>query len=143
MSSHRPKVNKHFLKVVKKSLKISRKSGSLFDIVVLPLMKIWSFGKKKSNFTEPDSLAIQNIKECISFSFLHIKRNKVIKDILCIKMDVNGIAQGYTVDVISEYLLLHRSNNFIVVIGAYFIYTHATGVVKDTVTVNFYKLFAS
>lgn len=110
-------VDAHFRNVVKRSLEINKDTNGLFDITVLPLVEAWGFTKKGIIPSEPDAATLKKIKENIGYSLLKIDGNRVIKKKTGVKIDVNGIAQGYSVDVISNFFLDHKINNFIVEIG--------------------------
>jgi thiamine biosynthesis lipoprotein len=102
--------------VIKKSLDTYRQTGGIFDITVEPLVQAWGFGPKKVA-SLPDSAAIKAIEACIGSSNLYIKDNTLYRTKPCIKLDVNGIAQGYSVDVVADYLEAHGIQNYLVEIG--------------------------
>lgn len=106
----------HLLKVVKKSLDTYRQTGGIFDITVEPLVQAWGFGPKKVTGL-PDAAAIKAIKACVGSNYLYIKGNALYRSKPCIKLDVNGIAQGYSVDVVADYLEAHGIRNYLVEIG--------------------------
>ena len=113
----------HFRKVIDKSLDTYRQTGGIFDITVEPLVEAWGFGPKKMT-NLPDSATIKAIKECIGSNNLYIGPSSLYKNGLalcrlkpCIKIDVNGIAQGYSVDVIANYLEAHAIQNYLVEVG--------------------------
>lgn len=84
-------VDDHFITVIKKSLETYRATKGAFDI---------TYGAK-----------------CKGSDQIIIQGNTVLKTRPCITIDVNGIAQGYTVDVIAGFLLLNGIKNFIVEVG--------------------------
>jgi thiamine biosynthesis lipoprotein len=106
----------HLRNVIKKSLDTYRQTGGIFDITVQPLVQAWGFGPKKVTGL-PDSAAIKTIKACIGSNNLYIKGNVLCRAKPCIKIDVNGIAQGYSVDVVADYLQAHGIRNYLVEIG--------------------------
>jgi thiamine biosynthesis lipoprotein len=106
----------HFSKVVKKSIEISNATGGMFDITVRPLVQAWGFGSERIlNF--PDSLTIQQIMPCIGMRNVSLKGDFLKKSRSCIEIDLNGIAQGYSVDVVANFLLSKRIQSFVVEIG--------------------------
>lgn len=106
----------HFCTVLKKALATFEETGGIFDVTVQPLVQAWGFGAIKTT-TLPDSAAIAAIKTCIGSENLQVCGNKVVKKKPCIKVDLNGIAQGYTVDLMANLLDLHGLTNYVVELG--------------------------
>lgn len=106
----------HLLKVVKRSLKIWKQSEGIFDISILPLVDLWGFGaNKRTNL--PDENEIAQAISCSGSDKIKMKGSRLIKTKACIKIDVNGIAQGYSVDQIAEVLEKKGIKNYIVELG--------------------------
>jgi thiamine biosynthesis lipoprotein len=115
-SSEGVELDRHFLNVVKKSFDIFKATDGVFDITVKPLVQAWGFGSKPiTNF--PDSSTIQQILPCIGMQNLNLKGSFLNKDKFCVELDLNGIAQGYSVDVVADYLLKNGVKSFVVEIG--------------------------
>ncbi len=104
-----------FTEVYNASLKVWSKSGGAFDITAAPLIKAWGFG--------PDAMI--SFKEEIKDSLLtyvgmdktSLNNGRIIRTIKGITFDVNGIAQGYSVDVVSDFLRSKGITSFLVEIG--------------------------
>ncbi|QNL48652.1 FAD:protein FMN transferase [Olivibacter sp. SDN3] len=109
-------IDDHFKKVVEKSIQIYEDTNGLFDITVASLVEAWGFGVKSIN-EYPDSATIRNLKACVGTNLLILEGNYLSKSRPCVKIDVNGIAQGYSVDVVANYLLSKGINVFVVEIG--------------------------
>lgn len=109
-------LDKHLKIVVKKSLEIYKSSRGRFDITVYPLLNAWGFGPEK-NITYPDAAAISKIMPCVGSDKLMILRKHLLKKLPCVKIDVNGIGQGYSVDVIADYLGNKKIKTYVVDIG--------------------------
>lgn len=109
--------DKHLIKVVKRSKEINKATNGLFDITLLPLMNAWGFHKKGMEPTTPDAAILKDVKTCMGNTLLERKGNQLFKKKACVQIDVNGIAQGYTVDVVADFLLAHKITNFLVEIG--------------------------
>ena len=107
----------HFQKVVRKSLATYRETNGIFDVTVQPLVQAWGFGPREIAVL-PDSATIDSIKNCIGSNYLQIIGNKLIKKKACIKVDLNGIAQGYTVDVIGAFLNQYGLDHYMVELGS-------------------------
>ncbi|MBS7562802.1 FAD:protein FMN transferase [Mucilaginibacter sp. Bleaf8] len=102
--------------VVSKSIEVYQKTSGAFDITVLPLVNAWGVGIKKLN-SQPDSATIKAILPCVGTSLIALSDSRLIKKKPCVRIDVNGIAQGYSVDVLSSYLDGRKVSNYLVEIG--------------------------
>ncbi len=109
-------MDEHLNKVVQRSLKIWKESDGVFDISILPIVEAWGFGVKKHS-NQPSDEVISKALACSGSDKLHVLGNKLIKDIPCLKIDVNGIAQGYSVDVIADYIESQGVKNYLIEIG--------------------------
>ncbi|MGH2624389.1 MAG: FAD:protein FMN transferase, partial [Sphingobacterium sp.] len=65
----------------------------------------------------PDSIMISSTLKRVGMDKLKIRGKKLIKIINGVEIDLNGIAQGYTVDVLHNFLLEKNIENFIVEVG--------------------------
>lgn len=106
----------HLKKVVKKSLEISKKTRGAFDITIQPLVQAWGFGTSTIDVL-PDSASIQAILTCVGSEKISIHENCLLKTAACVSIDVNGIAQGYTVDVLAAYLEEKGIGHYLVELG--------------------------
>lgn len=106
----------HLYKVVQRSLKIWKESDGVFDISILPIVEAWGFGVKRHN-TKPSDEEIKKALSCSGSDKLRIHGRRLIKDIPCLRIDVNGIAQGYSVDVIADYIESKGIQNYLIEIG--------------------------
>jgi FAD:protein FMN transferase len=106
----------HLVQVVKKSIATYQETAGLFDITVQPLVHAWGFGVVKTN-TVPDAAIIKNILPCVNTKLLQLNGNSLMKTKPCVKIDLNGIAQGYSVDVLASFLEKNGVKNYIVELG--------------------------
>jgi FAD:protein FMN transferase len=109
-------MDNHLHTVFNKSMYTYRQTGGIFDITVQPLVQAWGFGPQKVNGL-PDSATIRSLKACVSSINLYTKGNTLLKKKPCTRIDVNGIAQGYSVDVIAGFLEAHGIQNYLVELG--------------------------
>jgi thiamine biosynthesis lipoprotein len=110
------KTDEHLRIVVSKSLEIYKETQGKFDITVYPLVNAWGFGNKKIT-SLPDSAQIKALMPCVGSDKLELLNNTLNKASPCVKIDVNGIAQGYSVDVVAKYLAKKGIKNYLVEIG--------------------------
>ena len=115
-SSHGIAMDKHLAKVVKQSLQIYKKSGGVFDITVYPIVDAWGFGSRRVD-SLPGAVQIRSLMNCVGSYRLQIEGKKLIKTTPCVKIDVNGIAQGYSVDLLANFLEDKGITNYLVEFG--------------------------
>lgn len=110
------KMDRHMAKVIHKSVEIHQQTNGYFDITVLPLVSLWGFGPDgyKKNPTDD---AVSNILPRVGMRNLTIKSKKIIKNNPDVSIDLNGIAQGYSVDVVARYLEDNDVQNYLVELG--------------------------
>lgn len=115
-SPHGIHADEHLKKVVKRGRQVFRKTGGLFDITVFPLTDAWGFGPVRRSVV-PDSVHIQSILPCINSKLLKQRGNKIFKRKPCVQLDPNGIAQGYSVDVLADFFERMGARNYIIELG--------------------------
>jgi len=111
------KMDIHLRNVVEKSLEVNKISGGAFDITVKPLVDLWGFGVKKKNSSIPTSAEIQKVLQVIGSKNLVIKKDSLFALKKGVQIDCNGIAQGYTVDVLASFLEEHGIKDYLVEVG--------------------------
>jgi FAD:protein FMN transferase len=109
-------IDEHLKKVVERSLELYRTTHGAFDITVWPLVNAWGFGVNKNN-SVPSKGFIDSTMACVGSDKLQLKGTVLHKRLPCIGIDINGIAQGYSVDVLSELLERKGISNYMVEIG--------------------------
>lgn len=109
-------MDNHLKNVVNSSIKISKVTRGLSDITVAPLVDAWGFGVKESQ-NVPNEKRIKEILKCVGYNKIKMSGDSLIKLKPCVRIDVNGIAQGYSVDVLADYILRKGVKNFIVELG--------------------------
>jgi len=97
--------------------KVYLESEGNFDCSVSPLVKAWGFYKD----TLGDSIVIDSVKFRNILPFVGFDKIKLIEDSLILpkgmKLDFNAIAQGYTVDVIAQFLQAKENSNYLIEVG--------------------------
>ncbi len=97
------------------AMDISKETKGDFDITVRPLVQAWGFGSIDAK--DMDSLIVDSIMGFIGYNKVSIEDNKVIKQDSRLQLDFDAIAQGYAVDVISNFLVEKGIENYLVDIG--------------------------
>ena len=97
--------------------KVYLESEGNFDCSVSPLVKAWGFYKD----TLGDSIVIDSVKFRNILPFVGFDKIKLIEDSLILpkgmRLDFNAIAQGYTVDVIAQFLQAQGDSNYLIEVG--------------------------
>lgn len=108
-------LDEHFINVFNRAQEIAMLSDGAFDITVAPLVNAYGFGfTKKENV---DSMLVDSLLNYIGFQKVKIEEGKLIKEQSQIQLDFNAIAQGYSVDVLADFLEEKGVKNYMVEIG--------------------------
>jgi len=94
------RVDSLFLKVFNKSKEVNEISEGAFDITVGPLVNAWGFGTELRE--KIDSALFDSLIQFVGMDKVRIEKNRVIKSDPGVKLDVNAIAQGYSVEIGGE-----------------------------------------
>ncbi|MFN8241558.1 MAG: FAD:protein FMN transferase [Bacteroidales bacterium] len=105
----------YFIDVFNKSEELSELSGGAFDITVGPLVRSWGFGPDNTKSFRKEKL--DSLLKLVGYRKIKLVNRHLVKDDPAIFIDVNAIAQGYTVDVVARYLSDLGMKNFLVEIG--------------------------
>jgi len=104
-----------FVTVFNKSVEVSDISGGAFDITVGPVVKAWGFGN--TPIAKHDTAYIDSLLQFVGMDKVKLEGRKVIKKYPGVKIDVNAIAQGYSVDVVSNFFENKQIRNYLIEIG--------------------------
>lgn len=110
------KLDAHFQKVIEASFYYHQITKGIFDITVAPLVQLWGFGPQKIDHF-PDSILIAKTLESVGMKYFKWKSPVLQKLKSDVKIDLNGIAQGYSVDVLADFLDKKKIKNYIVELG--------------------------
>ncbi len=92
---------------------ISRLSGGVYDITVLPLVEAWGFGRKGA-VSHPN---VDSLLEFVGYQKIAIEDGYLTKQDPRTRLDFNSIAKGYTVDKLAEIVVQMGGENYLVDIG--------------------------
>ncbi len=104
-----------FRDVFRQSEEVWRLSSGAFDITIGPLVKAWGFGPdalKRFDETKLDSLLA-----LVGMEKVTLEGDRITKADQDMFLDVNAIAQGYTVDLLAEYFITTGINNCLIEVG--------------------------
>ncbi|MEC8458549.1 MAG: FAD:protein FMN transferase [Bacteroidota bacterium] len=105
-----------FHSVIMRSLLYSELSGGAFDITIGPLIKAWGF----SGGVRKDQVNVDSLIKYVGYERLIVSRPDMSEKYALpygFKIDVNGIAQGFTVDLVVNFLKNKGVENYMVEIG--------------------------
>jgi len=110
------KMDQHMKTVIERSLMTYKLTDGYFDITVMPLVNLWGFGSQGARMN-PNATEVQEAKSLVGINNLRVRNGYLKKKKKGISIDVNGIAQGYSVDILGEYLFSQGISNYIVEVG--------------------------
>jgi thiamine biosynthesis lipoprotein len=105
------RADSHMLRVVRKSQEVHGSSQGAFDITVKPLLDLF-----RSN-PAATPREVEDIMVCIGSQRMRIRGDSLLKDCASLQMDCNGIAQGYTVDLLALRLESQGVRDYLVELG--------------------------
>lgn len=112
-------VSKALFTVIEEALRVSELSDGAFDVTVGPLVNLWGFGPKWSEEKVPSQEQINQAKQSVSYQYLSLQQNPlaVRKAKPDVYVDLSGIAKGYGVDVIADFIEKQGILNYLIEIG--------------------------
>lgn len=103
--------------VLRAAQAIAVQSDGAFDVTIAPLIDLWGFGAGGRREV-PDAAAIAAARAAVDYRQLELDpaapRARKLKPL---RIDVNGIAQGYTVDSLAAILIARGQRDFLVEVG--------------------------
>jgi thiamine biosynthesis lipoprotein len=108
-------VDNYFIACFNKAKEVWKNTNGAFDPTVYSLVNAWGFGPGKKQKLEKNK--IDSLLKFVGFDLIKLKGNKVIKKDSRVALDFNAFAQGYSVDVVSEFLISKGISSFLVEIG--------------------------
>jgi FAD:protein FMN transferase len=104
-----------FRSVFEKSFEVYKNTNGAFDITVGPLVEAWGFGPDSGKNTRKSY--IDSVLRFIGMDKVYLLGRKVHKSNPRMHLDVNAIAQGFSVDVVCKFLGSSGIKNYLVEIG--------------------------
>ena len=108
-------LNQIFINNFNYAMRAAELSGGYFDPTVGPLVQAWGFHFKEGMEMTPE--IVDSLKQLVGYRKIKIENGKVIKENPNMTLDFNAVAQGYTTDVIGDFLLSKNVNDFLVDVG--------------------------
>ncbi len=108
-------VDAYFMTCFNKAKQVYKNTSGAFDPTVYPLVNVWGFGPGKKQKIE--KAVIDSILKFVGFNLITLKGNKIIKKDPRVALDFNAFAQGYSVDVVAQFLNTKGARSYLVEIG--------------------------
>ena len=108
--------DKKFTDVFIKSYEVFKKTDGAFDITVAPIVNALGFGTSKDTLNV-DSTMIDSLRQYVGMDKVKLQGDTLVKTDSHVTLDVNALAQGYSVDVVADYLENRKIKNYMVEIG--------------------------
>ncbi|WP_025762332.1 FAD:protein FMN transferase [Dyadobacter tibetensis] len=105
----------YFYPVLAKSKEIFDLSGGVYDPTILPLVEAYGFGPAGKHQIQP--IDLDSILPLVDFNHIQFDTATVTKKHQAVRLDFNGIAQGYAVDLLSMFLERQGITRYMVEIG--------------------------
>ena len=91
-------------------------SGGLFDPTCRPIVNAWGFAKH-NDLQKPSQEVLDSVLEFVGMDKVRIVGNKIEKDDPRLTLNFNANAQGYSVDLVCDYLKANGYTDYLVEIG--------------------------
>lgn len=108
-------LNQIFIDNFNYAMRAAELSEGYFDPTVGPLVSAWGFHFKDGVEMTPE--IVDSLKQFVGYHKIKIEDGKVVKENPDMTLDFNAVAQGYTTDMIGDFLLLNGVENFLVDVG--------------------------
>lgn len=109
------KLNQIFIDNFNIAQQASALSDGYFDATISPLVAVWGFSYKNGDSITPQ--LVDSLKQLVNYKAVHIENGNIVKENPNITLDFNAIAQGYTSDMIAEFLSSKGVGSFLVDTG--------------------------
>jgi thiamine biosynthesis lipoprotein len=107
--------DRKFTEVFIKSYEVFKKTEGAFDITVAPIVNALGFGT--TDTLDVDSTMIDSLRQYVGMDKVKLQGDTLVKSDSHVTLDVNALAQGYSVDVVVSYLENRKIRNYMVEIG--------------------------
>jgi len=97
------------------SAEICNKSKGAFDITIGPLVKAWGFGPDAMQ--RFDASKLDSLLSLVGMGKVKLEGNIIVKESPAMFIDMNAIAQGYTVDLVIDYFKSNGIKDCLVEVG--------------------------
>lgn len=108
-------LNQIFIDNFNYAMSAAELSEGYFDPTIGPLVSAWGFHFKEGMTMTPE--IVDSLRQMVGYKKVKIEDGRVVKENPNMTLDFNAVAQGYTTDMIGEFLLSKGVDNFLVDVG--------------------------
>lgn len=109
-------LNDDFIRVLGRSLEISRMTGGAFDCTLQPLVELWGFGRRAGKHVVSQE-QLDSVMQYVGCDLIAIDGNRLIRRDPRVQLNFNAIAKGYAADRIASLLVHNGYSDFVVEVG--------------------------
>ena len=109
------KTDSLFIRVFETAMNIAGQTKGAFDPTIAPVVNFWGFGFEE--IPNKDEYKLKDLMQSVGYEKLSIQDSILIKENAKTQIDFNAIAQGFTVDLVGEYLEKLGIKNYMIEIG--------------------------
>ena len=110
------KLDEHLFEVLSSAQKVYQETKGAFDVTIKNLAAAWGFGNQKKSVL-PSAENIRMLQKTTGFHHLRLLDRTLMKDHPDVRIDCDGIAQGYSVDQLSALLDKKGIKDYVVELG--------------------------
>ena len=103
----------HLLRNIAVAAEINALSRGAYDITIAPLTEAYGFAAKQRE----KSPRIDSIMQFIGFERFRVNGSRIVKSDPRLRLDLNSLAKGYTVDMLADRLEQRGCTDYIVEVG--------------------------
>ncbi len=104
-----------FETVFRKAVEVSAITDGAFDITVGPVVNAWGFGPGERE--RVDSAMIDSLLQYVGMEKVSMVGDRVVKSLDGVLLDLNAIAQGYSVDLLARFFENRGIDRYLVELG--------------------------
>ena len=109
------RLDSNFLSVFNAFKKVANSTNGNFDCTISPLINAWGFGVTKKE--KIDSFIISDLLKKTGYQKIYLKNDSTLYNPSNVQLNFDALAQGFTVDVIANFLENNNINNYLIEIG--------------------------
>ncbi len=109
-------IDHHLKHVLLEAIKFQELTNGCFDYRLLPLQRLWGF-ESTQRVPEPSLKQIKQLLDQIHSNYLKINELVACKSTKKLEVDLDGIAQGYCVDQLAQFLTSKGIDDYIIELG--------------------------
>ena len=94
---------------------VAEESDGAFDYTIGPLVNAWGFGFEDRQ--KVDQAMVDSLLPLVDYRYVSLDGCTIIKEKEGIKFDFNAVAQGYSVDLVGDFLASQGLKNYLIDIG--------------------------